>query len=365
MRTAEQLVSEHRASMAVGCSIEKLNYDILHQIFHLLNDDDEEQLLEMPVILSHVCQRWRHYVPDIPTLWSHAGFYGARKYQNWEKQRTFLERSRNKPLDLIIDGGKESRTSLYYDEVEEVLLLVKPYIHRWRSIKVHLPFEAMQIIGKQLRAETATPLEELVLRTWGVLFSGLTRRCRVFEQGFPNLTTWITSVQLLPRSLILPYMPGLRLLHIGDDDEMSRFCNITTGDILYILTRCSQVETLRLLIYEPRILKNPTQRMQTPILLPNLSSLRLHSLFRSDASQVWRYIKAPCLTSIEADLITSYVLPLVASYNPFPGLQALRLGPLFGLRSLQEDLFGLELSVAQNAFSNLSSLVDLTLSLQH
>ena len=80
-------------------------------------EEDEEDEEDAPsehrlyhpfkVLVSHVCRRWRVVVIEIPTLWAYLDFAEGPPF---DKSRTWLERSKECPLDIELDCTAESES---------------------------------------------------------------------------------------------------------------------------------------------------------------------------------------------------------------------------------------------------------------
>ncbi|KAF9457115.1 hypothetical protein BDZ94DRAFT_1292552 [Collybia nuda] len=76
----------------------------------------------IPIILSHVCQRWRNVALTTPQLWSCLSYRGAS--WNEKARQSFLERSRSALLDVVYRGsmdvsvfGENQRVSALFDDL--------------------------------------------------------------------------------------------------------------------------------------------------------------------------------------------------------------------------------------------------------
>lgn len=115
--------------------------------------DDEEDYTDArtrhptPIILSHVCQRWRNITFSTPQLWSCLSYRGA----SWNEQarHSFLERSRGTPLDVIYWGstdvsvfGENQRITSLFDDLSKEL-------GRLRSITLecHGPDAVLKVVN--------------------------------------------------------------------------------------------------------------------------------------------------------------------------------------------------------------------------
>ncbi|TRM61059.1 hypothetical protein BD626DRAFT_538342 [Schizophyllum amplum] len=165
-------------------------------------DEDDEEGLVMPfqVLVSHVCQRWRTVALDTPDLWTVVYFAEPAPF---EKSRAYVERSKNRPLDIIlnlnnhehsddedaIDGDAvaeigqdigviirprdsadpEAEDATTYpcpsntskDEVKQILDVIIPHIERWRHFELETDSYdyIYDLLGRLSRAPAAPELE--------------------------------------------------------------------------------------------------------------------------------------------------------------------------------------------------------------
>ncbi|KAG8948458.1 hypothetical protein FRC03_000714 [Tulasnella sp. 419] len=97
----------------VPCFFEMLPFDIVHDIFVLSDDPASDTKLHgTPIVISHVCKRWREYALIIPALWNALRFHPAGLSNGWQDQLVFLERSQEAPLDIEIRITSPPRSSL-------------------------------------------------------------------------------------------------------------------------------------------------------------------------------------------------------------------------------------------------------------
>lgn len=167
---------------------------------------DEEEVgdtLPFQVLVSHVCVHWRSVgmctIPqetnpnpdfnpgtdpaiETPALWTQINF--AEELPPFTRAMTWLERSKNLPIDIEIDcslreeetegSTTESNNSendcvvtvvekliLTLDDVKVILSLISPHIGRWRGLQVEVEeFDYMQLITNTLAALPSAPLLE-------------------------------------------------------------------------------------------------------------------------------------------------------------------------------------------------------------
>ncbi|VDC00005.1 unnamed protein product [Peniophora sp. CBMAI 1063] len=76
------------------------------------------------IVASHTCQRWRDIALITPNLWTYVDFSEG---SDFGRSKTYLERSRDAPLDIIIDctelpGDRDAQE----DEHEEIFVMPEP-----------------------------------------------------------------------------------------------------------------------------------------------------------------------------------------------------------------------------------------------
>ncbi|KAK7027285.1 hypothetical protein VNI00_015374 [Paramarasmius palmivorus] len=152
--------------------IRRMPSDILREIFTLSNSGRIRPLcIPVPLSLSAVCGRWREVALQTPALWSSIDIF---LQEEWEKNGqynhlhrtvlTFLERSQNVPLDIILnfDG------ILPDSDATSILDALVAHSWRWQRLKLGNTLEEC------LRHQAFAPLESKglpMLRTLALLDS--------------------------------------------------------------------------------------------------------------------------------------------------------------------------------------------------
>ncbi|KAG8954345.1 hypothetical protein FRC03_011484 [Tulasnella sp. 419] len=356
-------------TLTIGESfIDKLTFDVLYKIFwHANGEQSVTGNQELPVIISHVCRQWRQYIFDIPTMWSVINFKSRGRDEDWARQIAYLERSKSAPLDITIWSDLHQDTYLGTARIMGVLRLVKPHIHRWKAIHIHLHPKGFRLFTDPLRVAAAPALETLDVNMWPGWTLGTKWRCRIFNGEFPNLRFLKTDIQQLPPMSTIPSMDKLRVLRITDVMRRSEKSHqFKVDEVLYILSKCINIEHLSIVL---RSSLDPTPRaltIPTPISLPHLVSCEINSndmwwgVTSAPYLPILKRIKAPSVRVLDSGPIVNSTIPIIATSNPFPNLEILTLiDKSWWNTDTVFDQYGL--STLQSAFSNLPLLSSLVL----
>ncbi|KAL5533635.1 hypothetical protein ACEPAG_95 [Sanghuangporus baumii] len=119
-------MKEEFASFIPVRSIQMLPDDVLVNIFQrFVRDNDRMDLISPEVTLSHVCSRFRDVSIGVASLWSEISSSMA---MSWIHTR--LERSKNGPLTIIINGSTGIRNC---EALAEFFRIVVPHVSRWKA----------------------------------------------------------------------------------------------------------------------------------------------------------------------------------------------------------------------------------------
>ncbi|KAG8942303.1 hypothetical protein FRC03_003341 [Tulasnella sp. 419] len=355
--------AEDGALTSKPCHIHKLPFDILYDIFKLaVSMHISIKTAEMAFTFSHVCRRWRQYALDIPTLWTTIGFTRKTRHQTWERQKAFLERSKDSPLLIVIYGPRGwDSIGLSASAVAGILRVINPHLHRWRSLTIFLHLKGVKVICDQLRHACAPALKRLVINplTLQTKESPRPSKCQfhIFGGGLPNLEDWESPFPVMPSPSLSPRMDNLRRLLIRDDNEERRQ-RIKLEGIISMLAKCPRLERLSLSFHYPLEFDPSRQQMVPQISLPHLSSLDNMSLHSWHIVPILIFIKAPSLRYLGR--ISNCIIPIIAALNPYPGVQEINFN-----RQSWCQLTSYDTSTLWTAFSNLSSLTQLGFSEQY
>lgn len=110
------------------------------------NEFDGVVVVDFQIVVSHVCHSWRRIALKMPMLWDRIVFIHAPPYKI-NKTKTFIERSKNVDLDILLcEREKDGESTLYFTKEFEELLsfirVIKDHVHRWRRFSVFLKYRA-------------------------------------------------------------------------------------------------------------------------------------------------------------------------------------------------------------------------------
>lgn len=136
---------------------------------------------DFQVLCSHVCTQWRAICLGNPLLWNkiyirYAEDPSVIKYNKslrYQKTRTWLARSGDTaPLDIKVNFKYErpvppgdSVRWLTPLDVNDIVPVIVPYIHRWRSFNMTTKtLKMMRVLLKAIQLESAPQLKHLLLQ---------------------------------------------------------------------------------------------------------------------------------------------------------------------------------------------------------
>ncbi|KAG8928186.1 hypothetical protein FRC02_007262 [Tulasnella sp. 418] len=354
-----------------NCPINRLSFDIFHEIFQQARLAKvtmyQIRSCDMSVAISHVCRQWRDYSLNIPTIWNQINFKRLGGSTDWERQLVYLERARNAPLDILIWSGEDRRTLLSVSKLAGILRILKPHLHRWRTLDVYVHFKGLRILDEQLRQASAPALEKLTIDVWVPCDYLPIWRLRLFSGGLPSLNYLKMPLSLPLDSSKRLQMDSIRKLYLSDFKWFFGQFPATEA-ILLLLSKFPNIEEVTMgLSFRLQPVYSPLS-MTIPVQLPHLTSLKF---LWGDALPeplgvtlpIFDFIHAPRLRGINAPDIDNSIIHALGSSNPFPGLQRLRLSYFSSPNYPDLDTF--PPSVLNAAFSNLSALTDLSFSNQN
>ncbi|KAL5501665.1 hypothetical protein ACEPAH_8925 [Sanghuangporus vaninii] len=333
--------------------------------------------LPFQVRMSHVCRRWRELALQTPTLWTTLDF---RERRPWQKSQEWLIRSRQSPLDIIIDrslvndddddddddddsdtgfsdvAAKEAQADLGF-----ILSLISPHVSRWHTFELTVDmYDHMVLALKRLEQCPAHPgaplLQSLALyvhedyddfesgsfdyseqKKLFLPFGGHAPRLEKVELWGVHLD-WTLLIPTSERSLLsLNFPPSVTT-------------NLTELELAYHTkdVRPSYVEFVNIIRCSPKLISlkladsGPAPRQkgspEQPLFLPNLRHLSLGYFEEDYAISLLRLLYTPALTSIALDFdegdYTEFVKELVGKIR-LPDL----LPGHFGVPTPQRQLF--------------------------
>ncbi|KAH6887259.1 hypothetical protein BKA70DRAFT_75098 [Coprinopsis sp. MPI-PUGE-AT-0042] len=131
-----------------------------------------------PVVLTHVCARWRSLAISTPKLW-------AKISVRWPKPRnvpmlaTWLQRSAQRPLDLQLTQHSADVNSRNTSAIRDIFYLLLANSHRWRRLSLRLYADTgplFRAIYEHQHWASSSVLEEVslhLLEDWTPAESGM------------------------------------------------------------------------------------------------------------------------------------------------------------------------------------------------
>ncbi|KAG8976424.1 hypothetical protein FRC05_003667 [Tulasnella sp. 425] len=283
------------------------------------------------------------FVLDMPDLWSQIHFHLLELRLSIEKYATWIQRSKDVPLDISIKGEPVKTSGA--QNVEAIMTLIAPHMERWRSLQVEqVVSEDIRLLLAYLKSHNLPQLKHLRLKEWDNGLRDLGGRARSPEWESPGLFAFHT-----------PQLQNLELVGIVADFDSPLYHNLYTlyledehfhplepeaaKDIIHRLLQQSP-HLKQLLIKDPRVRvttvqRNPPPRspiIEKPLKHSSLVDLTLN-LREAVHDAILPSLKLPALRSLysrrkSAITISSWHLPLLARTSPFPSLKRIDLSGL-------------------------------------
>ncbi|KIO21885.1 glycoside hydrolase family 79 protein [Tulasnella calospora MUT 4182] len=326
---------------------------------------------DFQVLCSHVCTRWRAICLGSPLLWNKIyirypedpSFIKHNKSLRYQKTRTWLTRSGDTtPLDIKLNfkherpvkSGDSVRWLTPFD-VDHVVPVIVPYIHRWRSFNMTAKtLKMMRVLLKAIQFESAPLLEHLLLQAPTLGNNTSLDPYPILKGGAPILRHLaLAGLAIIWNSLDFPELRELGIFRTVSTEER----RLSRNDIVEVLNRSTKLESL---VIEGAFISVATNPPVPPATISSLRHLVLETGIPEgppvDAS-VLSWIYAP-------DLLSMHALGWERSSNSWNSI----------LRMLSEGYSGLtclSLLIEQHpspddvpyvdVFRNLQALEDLTL----
>ncbi|KAL5519960.1 hypothetical protein ACEPAG_1620 [Sanghuangporus baumii] len=318
--------------------------------------------LSFQVRMSHVCRRWRELALQTPTLWTTLDF---RERRPWQKSQEWLIRSKQSPLDIIIDrslvndssdDGVDSDTGFSDVAAKEaqadlgfMLNLITPHVSRWHIFELTVDdYDHMVLALKRLEMCPAHPgaplLQSLALYVHEDLDDFDSGSFDYNEQKklflpFGGHAPRLEKVELwgvhLDWKLLIPTSER-PLLSLNFTPSVTT--NLTELELAYHTkdVRPSYVDFVNIIRCSPKLISlkladsGPAPRqegsLEQSLFLPNLRHLSLGYFEEDYAISLLRLLYTPTLTSIALDFdegdYTELVKELVGKMHlpdPLPG----------------------------------------------
>ncbi|KAG8940113.1 hypothetical protein FRC04_005640 [Tulasnella sp. 424] len=343
-----------------------LPYDIFLMIAFLCWDrESDARDSNFPITASHVCRMWRRYALDTGAFWTTLEFRQQNPHRAIMKYKTWLERSKSSPLDIIIRSEPFKGASVKH--AKSIMRLIMPRIGHWRSFQVErVPTKIFRLIFDRLRDASAPKLEILTVveeqfpRSFR---SGPTTRWKLmpFVHGEkPSLKELIFKG--VPYGDLLKCLSMLEVLHLVDPGFYHAGAVENVKSIHRILLYLPSLRALRIdcgrritnMFFEPlRLLPGAPS---SPFLNGTLADQNM-LLGLLNLPKVLYFLTQPHLeTTLNLGL-----LPLLSEYHPFPNLISLPLGGTHSpFPGLGDSLNKSHLAQLEGALSGLPQLKALT-----
>ncbi|KAG8933137.1 hypothetical protein FRC01_010793 [Tulasnella sp. 417] len=316
-----------------------LPYDLVHVVFLLCWDQEDEKLRHFPIVASHVCRLWRQYALENPNFWASLTF--QTPFPEIDKYTIWLARSNDVPFDLHIGWQPFQRSSIKH--AKEIMRLIIPHTQRMRSIWVErVPSKIRRLIFDRLDKVNCMSLVTLRVEKELYMFSTLDQapwRFRPFAKGgAPQLKE--VTLQRIPNDYFIHQFKDLHLLDIADRTLFSTSARHNAEIVQKILSVLSKLHTLRInreVITTGDATPEPTDMRLFQSTLPPIThhSLRELSLLATqrDANAIVSSLILPSLRHLRRDAdyglaIGARCLAMLAQpvlQHPFPNLLNLRL----------------------------------------
>lgn len=331
----------------MNVSIIDLPYDILYIVFALCWDKKYDRSLRkphFPTIVSHVCQNWREHAINTPSFWAILHFQDSRL--KLEKYQTWLERSKDAPLDIVLTGRQFDQQSV--KTIKEIMQLIVPCSDRWRSLRMLVvPDKIIRVLFNRLLDIPVPALMELEVtgdyhRSFKHVPSATKWRFRPFLRGgAPNLQSIV--IDSLSCEYVDARFTSLRVLDVYDIETGNEMAAAVALKVHHILARLPHLQILRLrstsYYYSPQ-----TDQVGTLTLGSYITPPLLHHALKELSIQASPHIKNVVISSLILPEVQYFMgrtrpardqweltlglctLPVLKANSPFPNLISLLLG---------------------------------------
>jgi len=174
-QTRNDLISEIVSSGSFPSILDELPVEILQHIFRLcLKAYPTIYSSEAPILLTHICRKWRSIALDTPDLWStlhivipEAGYsfdqLPSRCDRIQQGMQVFLDRSRSMPLTLSMFSQNIDRSQDDAVEISRAFELLVSHCTRWKSLVLRVPSQSQLAVFQMLNEKDLQLLESLLL----------------------------------------------------------------------------------------------------------------------------------------------------------------------------------------------------------
>ena len=298
---AEEIISPrfHLPNDPTSSPLERIPLELVQKIFlHCLPGDEytRPDHRSAPLLVTQVCSSWRHVALATPRLWNSLWIQLSRNNvdRRLNTMATWLRRSASCPLSL---HAQVQSTGL--DIVNLFFMLLDAYKQSWKDLRLVLPLSwaeiAMQMFSQPtpllevFRMRVAKSQDNLLptSQTPFFLTDELAPRLRCISWGI----TGPHSVRFLPQLT--------RLEELDVDSDLS------VSECLAILQQCPRLVSCE--FWKIKSVSNILDiHIYTPIRLPRLRSMALHSTLGAD--MLLEYLELPALTRLKIAFIGDAVV---------------------------------------------------------
>jgi hypothetical protein len=268
------------------------------------------------VTISHVCRDWRQIALQTPSLWRRIAL--GPQDRMWRER---VRRAQSYPLDIQLLSSRQGHSGIRRSQdlnpytVNWYMQIAQPYIHQWRSLRIHFS-EYSPYLWKAALAgcnTSAHTLEELSLVYRHnddiqefVPFDGYTPRLR---------RVTVDGIRLLWAPSLFANLTYLDYTHHGFTSGYQAVHDVTS-----ILSVSSRLIELRILFPRGQIarLPPPPNSVTMHIVLPHLKSLYLISNGSDIPFELAHFVtlvSTPSLTTLR-------LVDMMRSHHSFPSLKS-------------------------------------------
>lgn len=290
-----------------GHQANNLPLDILHYFFTLihpfyLNGEPTNDVADkFATQVSHVCRNWRNVALHTPRLWTNLVFEPEDAVWGFQRQQLWIERSRDLPLGIYIDGDPvevgdpwKGNSASIMGEIRSVL---EPVARRWKWLMLsEIPIDAVKVLFENLGVSAPSLVHIYVQRT-AALSSPAGWTFRAFD-AVPQLVEVEIGDIPVDLSLSMFHSSGVRAVCFSDL-SFSPDINVATTELMNLMKGLVSLEILELEQGQNWVEVNPDEGSQSTIesfLLPNLHSII--NLHRKLAKRLLPLVETPNLHTL-------------------------------------------------------------------
>ncbi|THV07968.1 hypothetical protein K435DRAFT_833261 [Dendrothele bispora CBS 962.96] len=307
-----------------------------------------------PILLTHVCRRWRSIALDTPDLWSSlhivipkpSSFLLASKCEGIRSATdAFLDRSRDAPLSISLKArdysGQAPGESPH--EVEQILACILPHSKRWKHLKFRMPFSWLVTEATVELSSQDLPLLETVL----------------MDDGYPPFLIGAPSLRQL--SLEITAMQTVTLVPCGEWGKIQVlklfWRHFELNDLFKILSQSTSLRACMVQLLFPSAVDTPL-RMET-IVMPHLEKLCLTANSGNNLRRILDQLSMSSLQQLYIREHSSLVELNTSLISSFQGFFQRSMCTILKLEIMIARSSSLSLNELANFFRSLSTLQEL------